>query len=318
MVQGRVGQHESQKFRVRGKPRRKARILSRLGQDNGPLPAFEQTFLDCGEVAQDAGRFQVADHDGQGLVFSVLAGAQFVHGRLVAGVADEVETAQTLHGHKPAGQEQVDRVHDCVVVCSHRRALPVRQPEPWAADRAGVGLGVEAPVEGVFVFFTAVRAERKTAHGRAGPVVGNGAGDGVTRAAVGAVGEGVPVAAIVGITHVRDAVGAGGHIRADQHLMALAAGAFENFKGAFAGPGRCCFPFPGHDAGQGREGGFKGLFEGPQLLRASLDLNEHALGRVGNLPRDLGVEGGLIDKGTKADALHPSGDDPFPALHEHV
>src|SRR5579863_1574470 len=63
--------------------------------------------------------------------------------------------------------------------------------ELWATDWAGVGLSVEAAVGGIFVFFAAGRAEGESPHRRVGAVVGNVDDDGVARATIGAVGEGI-------------------------------------------------------------------------------------------------------------------------------
>ena len=59
---------------------------------------------------------------------------------------------------------------------------------------AGQGLGVEAAVRRGFVFGAAVVAERKISHRGVGPVVGHGRDDGVARAALGAIDEGVAAA----------------------------------------------------------------------------------------------------------------------------
>ncbi len=74
-----------------------------------------------------------------------------------------------------------------------------REVDLRPADRAGVGLGMEAPVERVGVFAPAVRAHLELAHGRVWPVVGNVEDDGEARAAVGAVGEGVQMTPVVGV-----------------------------------------------------------------------------------------------------------------------
>ena len=65
-----------------------------------------------------------------------------------------------------------------------------------AADRAGVGLGVEPAVGRVVVLGLARRAHREPGHRRGRPVVRHAEHDRVPRSAVGAVGERVPVAAV--------------------------------------------------------------------------------------------------------------------------
>ena len=80
------------------------------------------------------------------------------------------------------------------------------------AHRTGVGLGVKAAVRGILVLLAAPRTEHEAAHGRVGPVIRDVDDDGVARAAVRAVGEGIFKAAILGIEQLVPAVGAGGQI----------------------------------------------------------------------------------------------------------
>ncbi|KAF5054784.1 hypothetical protein DSECCO2_384550 [anaerobic digester metagenome] len=317
VVQRRVGQHDAQKVRVRRQPRRESGAAAALGQDDGPLASRQETLLAVRELAHGAGGVQVADHDRQRLVPAVLALPQQGHGLPVAGVADQVESAQALHGRDAARHEQFRHAADGRVVLGHGPAFPVRQPQPGAARGAGVGLGVEAAVQRVLVFRQAVRAQGEAGHGRGGAVVGDGAGDGVARPAVGAVGEGVAVAAVRRVAQVRDAVVAGGHVGADEHLVACAAGALEDAEIPLVGHGVGGFAFPGHDAGQGRDVRVEAGLEGVEPLRAALDLDEHPFGGVQDQPGDAGFQGGLVDEGAEAYSLHPSGDDPFPAFCAH-
>ena len=75
-------------------------------------------------------------------------------------------------------------------------AFFVYQPNVWAADGTGVGLGVKAPVGRIFVFFCTIRTQRKISHRRIFAVVGNGFNNGKARSAVGAVGKRVVVATV--------------------------------------------------------------------------------------------------------------------------
>ena len=88
------------------------------------------------------------------------------------------------------------------------------------ADRAGVGLGVKAPVERVVVLALAVGAHGKGRMVVSGPVVGDVADDGEARPAVGAVGEGIAVAAVGGVEQLAQAVGAGGDVGRDELVAA--------------------------------------------------------------------------------------------------
>ena len=75
---------------------------------------------------------------------------------------------------------------------------------------------VETPVRRVVVLRLAAFAHRERRHGREGPVVGHPAGDGEPRAVFGAVGKGVPVAAISRREHLGQTRRAGGQVRRDR------------------------------------------------------------------------------------------------------
>ena len=73
-----------------------------------------------------------------------------------------------------------------------------RRARAGAANRASVGLRVEAAIGGVVVFGLAGRTHLEARHRGLRPVVGNPAGNGEAWAAVGAVEKGIAVAAIGG------------------------------------------------------------------------------------------------------------------------
>ena len=86
------------------------------------------------------------------------------------------------------------------------------EPERGPQSPAGVGLRVEAAVGRIVVLGLAGRAHFEARHRGLRAVVGNAARDGEARAAVGAVEEGIAVAAIVGIEQFAQAIGAGGGV----------------------------------------------------------------------------------------------------------
>lgn len=96
--------------------------------------------------------------------------------------------------------------------------------ELGAAYLAGVGLGVETAIAGIVVFLLTVIAEGKPLHGGEGAIVGKGFDDAITGAAMGAVNEGIAVAAIVGVKEFFDAVGTGGEIWENEGGFALRMG----------------------------------------------------------------------------------------------
>lgn len=79
-----------------------------------------------------------------------------------------------------------------------------------AAYVAGVGLGVETAIAGIVVFLVTGVAKGEPGHGGEGAIVGQGFDNAIAGAAVGAVNEGIAVAAIVGVEEFFDAVGTGG------------------------------------------------------------------------------------------------------------
>ena len=91
-----------------------------------------------------------------------------------------------------------------------------------AADRAGVGLGMKAAVQRVFVLPLAIRAHLENGHGGQRAVIGNILDDGEARAAVGAVGERIVVAAVAVCKDIVEAGLAGGYIGRDELVLARA------------------------------------------------------------------------------------------------
>lgn len=73
---------------------------------------------------------------------------------------------------------------------------------------------METAVRRIMVLRLAIRTHAKAGHGGGRPVVRNILNDGVTRAAIGAVGERITEAAIFGIINIAQAIVAGGDIGA--------------------------------------------------------------------------------------------------------
>ena len=89
------------------------------------------------------------------------------------------------------------------------------QPELRTASPAGVGLGVEAAVERIVVLGLAGGAHGEARHRGLRPVVGDAAGDGEARAAVGAVEKGITEAAVAGVEKLAEAIRTGGGVGGD-------------------------------------------------------------------------------------------------------
>ena len=183
-----------------------------------PIGDGEQLALSVVDMAKRLGRRKVTHHDSEWLVAATFATPKLRDGRLVGSVAGKVESAEPLDGNDAAVGDKLrapldDAVAGGQVGSRKRLGLAARAPgEVRPAGKAGVGLRVEAPIEGVGVFGGARRAQGEHGHGGARPVVGQLADDGVARPAVGAVDEGVVVASVGRIKKLTQAVGAGGDV----------------------------------------------------------------------------------------------------------
>ena len=71
---------------------------------------------------------------------------------------------------------------------------------------------MESAIRWVFVFALAIGAERKTRHSGLGSVVGDVFDDGEARPAVGAIDEGIMIAAVRWVEEFAQAVGADGNV----------------------------------------------------------------------------------------------------------
>ncbi len=234
VVQRRIGQH--------GPDARVAR-RSRLSQISGALAdENDRTFaggqqgrLRLRHLCRFTDRIERPEHHCKRLLLAVLSVAQALHGGFFACIHHQVEAAKALDRDDLAFGERAWRPP-----AAHRRAPPalrlhIPQRQLWPADRAGVWLGVEAPVGRVLVFRLAVGAHDEMAHGRARPVVGQVFDDRIARAAVRAVGEGIAVAAVGRVADLRQAFLAGREV--GQHRSAAGAGeaALANAEQRFAG-----------------------------------------------------------------------------------
>ena len=102
------------------------------------------------------------------------------------------------------------------------------------ADGASIGLRMEAAVSWVCVLRCAGSAHGKARHGGGGAIVGDVLNDGVARAAVGAVGERVAVAPVVGVAEVAPAGVAGACVGRNQREGAGLLVALKNGKACAA------------------------------------------------------------------------------------
>ena len=183
------------------------------------------------EFAQVARGVEIAHHDGERLAVAVLALAQAHDGGFVGGVDGEMESADAFDGHDFAGDEAVDSLRQPDRLRRIGAPSAVDEPELRAAVPAGIGLGVEAAVEWIVVLGLAGGAHFEARHRGLRAVVGDAAGDGEARAAVGAIEKWIAVAAVGGIEQFAQAVGAGGGVGGN-----AGAHAAEDFAGDDAEP----------------------------------------------------------------------------------
>jgi len=163
------------------------------------------------ERADAAGGGEIFEHDGERFSVAMLAGTETLDGGLIGGVNTEMESADAFDGEDFSGGKTVYTGFDGVFD-GEDFAQGVSEGDLRAALPAGVGLGVEAAVGGVVVFSLAGGAHGERGHGGLGAVVGDAAGDGEARAAVGAVEERVAVAAVGEVEEFAEAVGASGGV----------------------------------------------------------------------------------------------------------
>ena len=155
-----------------------------------------------------------------------LASTQFRHGLHIAGVTGQQKAAQPLDRRnpplrqRPCGRVDALRIRPFARAGGNGRNAAPDKPKPRPARRARIGLRVETAIVGILVLGPTDGAERKTAHARHGAIVGNGTGDRVAGAAVGAIGEGVAVATVARIADIGKAGVAGGDVGADKHGVA--------------------------------------------------------------------------------------------------
>ena len=237
-------------------------------------------------------------------------------GGFVGGVDGEMEAADAFDGEDLAGGEAGDGFGDGVGG-GNRQAIGGDEGELRAAVPAGVGLGVKAAVGGVVVLGLAGGAHFEARHGGLRAVVGDAAGDGVTRAAVGAVEEGIAVAAIGGREQLAEAVGAGGGVGGDSGRDAAEDFAGDDAEAGFAG--RCeIADGDGVDAGEGRSFRAEAGEEVVERGGGAFDFDGDAVCVVADEAGEVFLGGETVDEGAEADALHDAADADGAALRHFV
>ena len=239
-MQRRVRQHHAQLGRA-GRDRRRRLVaipISAWSEHDRPLRRAQQRPLDLAQLDERRGVVCGRDHQRERLVLPVLARPQRAHRRLVIGAAGEVKAADPLDRDDRAvaesGRRREHLITRTTAVAGSSVAVRIDQPDRRSALGARVRLGVKAPVGRILVLRPAGGAHLESGHRRQRSVVGHPAHDREARSAVGAVDERVPVAAILGIEQLAQAVGARRRVRCHRGVGRLAARALADRKRALA------------------------------------------------------------------------------------
>jgi len=132
---------------------------------------------------------------------------QTLNGFRISSVTHQVVSTNTFHGDNASGFKQMD----ATIKRCHIRFFDtffIDKREPWTTNRAGYRFRVETPVQWIFVFEAALRAQFKSSHGRTRPVIGQSLDQGVSRTTLRAIDKRIMVAAIIRIIQFREAFGA--------------------------------------------------------------------------------------------------------------
>ena len=143
------------------------------------------------------------EHHGERLVGPSFAQRAARRPPRVRRIAEQMIAADALDRDDLAGSQCRDRGSEGRRTRNLAHLVRVAEFEPRSAVRAGDRLGMKSPVARVGIFGRAVRAQAEACHGRIGAVVRQALDQGVARAALGAIDEGIAVAAIVRIVQVR-------------------------------------------------------------------------------------------------------------------
>ncbi|MNV42263.1 hypothetical protein D3C71_1339320 [compost metagenome] len=143
-----------------------------------------------------------AHHYRQRLALTPLERSQSGNTLFISGITYQVIAPHPLDRNQRPRLQGAGGFEQGILVLGQRIAVAAAPAEVGPAFGAAHRLGVVASVQRVFIGRRAARAHGKVGHGGVGAVVGEAADDGVARAAVGAVGKGVVVVAILRVGHI--------------------------------------------------------------------------------------------------------------------
>ena len=245
---------------------------------------------------------EVASHESEGLLRTVLPGAEEGNSLFVRGVAGEVEAANALDRDDLALDEGAAGSSD-----GGDGGIFLQKADVGTAVRTADRLRVVAAVFWIMVFACTAVAHGEVFHGSAFAVVGRRFLDGEAGTAVGAVDEGMEVAGIFRVVEFAGAVIAGGDVGGNVD-RALFMSAFDNLEiieteagGEFLGVHR-------EDDGTSRGIVFDCVEESLAGRARTFGVDFDVGAFVGDGATDVMGAGEIGDEGTEADALDDAGD----------
>ncbi len=253
VLERRVRQEDAEPRNSGGDGGRDAVSCAGSGQHDWMRRYLQQCLFLRRKVAKISGRGKVAHHDGERLSVAMLPLAKPRDCLLAGCINAEMKSTDAFDREDLAAQEAINgfgyrigRIDSC--------AIDRFKPYMRAAFRAGIGLGMEATVERIVILGLALGTHWKDGHRGLGPVIRDAASDGEARTAVGAVQEGISIAAIRRVEKFAETVGTGGCIGWDAGAYAAEDFARYDTEAGLA-RGRKVGGNNGVDAGEGRSFG---------------------------------------------------------------
>ena len=303
-----------------------ARADQPLQQNNGRFGRAEQAFFQGRNFAFSFYALQRWKHERKRFLLAVLSFAQKLNCVVVPRIHHQVKSTQPLDRDGSSFTNRIGGGEQDAVIARWRKGGTGFQPvtdrqdacptfpqfQPRAANRARVRLGMEAAVVWFVVFGPALWTHRERLHRGVRAVVGQRFDDAEARTAIGAVGERITVAAVLGIEDFAQAIRARGDVRQHQRGLVAADFAGADFK-CRAANGVKPRSFEALDETSRRFFGFEPEQEFFQFRTRAFDFNEDPLRGIVDPAGQSEFRGEAEDKRTEADALHRTANGEFQA-----
>src|SRR5437868_669686 len=254
-MERRIGEQQPESSVVRCDGCGNAGIGTLRRDDNRTVRAGQSGAI-CGrKESYGRGVDEVRCHHGEWFITTAFSTAKKPDGVVVFSIAGKMKSAEPFNGYDFAlMQATTDFAQDFEIIrvsdgfelggvgarSGTRQVRVFKERQRRAAARAGIGLRMKTPVSRISVFALTLGAHLKSRHGGGQAVVRNVANYAVARAAVGAVGERVPVTPVGRGSDILQTIGTGGHVRGNERELAgfwLAVGDAEKVFAAGLGIG---------------------------------------------------------------------------------